>query len=72
MVLNCFTAAMLFSRTHDNTERWLIISVTEIVNHIYIYQYVVYIYIYTYMFVGCVVLVINKSTTNENNIRHCT
>ena len=31
-----------------------------------------YIYIYEYTFVGCVVLVINKSTTNENNIRHST
>ena len=31
----------------------------------YIY---IYMYIYTYTFVGCVVLVINNSTTNENNI----
>ena len=46
MVLNCFTAAMLFSRTHDNTERWLIISVTEIVNHIYISICSLYIYVY--------------------------
>ena len=30
------------------------------------------IYIYIYMFVGCVVLVINKSTTKQNNIRHST
>ena len=28
--------------------------------------------IYIYMFVGCVVLVINKSTTKQNNIRHST
>ena len=26
--------------------------------------------VYIYMFEGCVVLVINKSTTNENNTRH--
>ena len=50
MVLNCFTAAVLFSRTHDNTERWLIISVTEIVNHIYI-SICSFIYIYIYIYV---------------------
>ena len=30
------------------------------------------IYIYIYMFVGCVVLVINKSTTKQDNMRHST
>ena len=30
------------------------------------------IYIYIYLFVGCVVLVINKSTTKQNNMRHST
>ena len=55
MVLNCFSAAMLFSRTYDNTQRWLIISVTEIVIHIYIsicrclYIYTYVIHIYTYI-----------------------
>ena len=29
-------------------------------------------YIYIYMFVWCVVLGINKSTTKQNNIRHST
>ena len=28
--------------------------------------------VYIYMFVGCVVLVINKSTTKQNNIGHST
>ena len=51
MVLNCFSAAMLFSRTYENTQRWLIISVTEIVIHIYIsICRCLYIYIYTYVY----------------------
>ena len=51
MVLNCFSAAMLFSRTYDNTQRWLIIFVTEIVIHIYIsICRCLYIYIYTYVY----------------------
>ena len=32
----------------------------------------VYDEIYIYIFVGCVVLVINKSTTKQNNINHST
>ena len=42
--------------------------------HIYMYvcMYAYSVYIYIYMFVGCVVLVINKSTTKQNNIRHST
>ena len=31
-----------------------------------------YICLYKYIFVGCVVLVINKSTTKQNNMRHST